>query len=344
MGRAFGLFLAVAGALLAISPVSAAEPGGAEPSRERVEFTSGKNKLVGDLLLPQGTGPFPVFVFVHGSGPALRNGSGQYPPIWNRFLKLGCACLSWDKPGLGESSGDWVTQTMTSRQNEIQAALEMLRKRPDIDAKRMALWGVSQAGFIIPGVAARGDTALVILVSPGHSSMLDTQRYQLTSDLVLRHVIGIPAEDVKEVAAFLQQLLKLAETGASFEEAVAVIKAAEAKPWFKLLARTGLPTADKLTPELYEDAIKKNFYDPRPDMAKIACPLLVIFGSADAQVDALDGVKAFTEAAKKSQNQDVTITVFAGADHGIRLGDKEARHFAPGYFDLMERWAAAHLK
>src|SRR5512136_1827462 len=77
-----------------------------QPARiEEITFQSKEFTLVGDLRTPAGTGPFPVLLFVHGSGNADRTFFGMYLPIMERMLRAGYAVFSWDKPGTGESKG-----------------------------------------------------------------------------------------------------------------------------------------------------------------------------------------------------------------------------------------------
>ena len=58
------------------------------------------------------------------------------------FARSGFACLAWDKPGVGRSSGDFNAQTFRDRAEESLAALyrseaggrkEALAKAPKID-------------------------------------------------------------------------------------------------------------------------------------------------------------------------------------------------------------------
>ena len=61
--------------------------------------------MVGDLRLPARREPFPVVLFVHGSGDADRTMFGLYLPVMERMLQAGYAVFSWDKPGYGKSTG-----------------------------------------------------------------------------------------------------------------------------------------------------------------------------------------------------------------------------------------------
>jgi pimeloyl-ACP methyl ester carboxylesterase len=73
---------------------------------EEVHFRCGGNILAGVLVLPEAPGPFPAIGFVLGSGPADRTYYGMAPHLWRHFARRGFACLAWDKPGVGKSTGD----------------------------------------------------------------------------------------------------------------------------------------------------------------------------------------------------------------------------------------------
>ena len=105
--KAFGarklafLFLVI----VLLLPACTRQPQPDTPRVEEITFQSGEFTIVGDLRTPSGTGPFPVILFVHGSGPADRTFFGYYLPIMERMLGAGYAVFSWDKPGTGESTG-----------------------------------------------------------------------------------------------------------------------------------------------------------------------------------------------------------------------------------------------
>ena len=97
---------------------------------EEVRFLCGGNTLAGVLVLPETPGPFPAIAFVIGSGPADRTYYGMAPHLWRHFARHGFACLAWDKPGMGRSTGDYNSQTFRDRADEALAAVRFLRGRP----------------------------------------------------------------------------------------------------------------------------------------------------------------------------------------------------------------------
>ncbi|MHA3913752.1 alpha/beta hydrolase [Halovulum sp. GXIMD14793] len=72
---------------------------------EVFDFTAGETRLTGTLWQP-GSPPVAAVVLVHGDGPQDRSLQGGYAPMINMLLESGIAVASWDKPGVGSSSGN----------------------------------------------------------------------------------------------------------------------------------------------------------------------------------------------------------------------------------------------
>lgn len=121
-----------------------------QPARiEEITFESGSFHVVGDLRLPEGDGPFPIVLFVHGSGPATRT-EYLYLPIMERMLQAGYATFAWDKPGTGESTGQFSERTLRHQRAQIILdAIAVMKARRDIDPQQIGLWGISQAGYVM---------------------------------------------------------------------------------------------------------------------------------------------------------------------------------------------------
>lgn len=109
-----------------------------------VRFDSGGLSLAGTLHRPEGGGPHPALVMLQGSGPTDRDSGGYFPPLRERFLATGLAVLSWDKPGIGGSTGDWRGRTLFDRATEALVVREWLRAQAGIDPARVGIWGHSQ--------------------------------------------------------------------------------------------------------------------------------------------------------------------------------------------------------
>lgn len=133
---------------------------------EEVSFRHGEDALAGSLYCPRGSGPYPAIVMILGSDRQDRSYGGVGPALGAHFARAGFACLTWDKPGVGKSTGDYNTQTFRDRADEAFAAVRLLRGRKEIRQDRIGLWGHRQGGMVAPLAASLSDeVAFLIEVS-----------------------------------------------------------------------------------------------------------------------------------------------------------------------------------
>jgi len=142
--------------------------GGASTfSSEEIHFRAGDNDLAGTLYPPSTPGPHPAIAMVLGSGPRDRNYGGAGPALGRHFAQHGYACLAWDKPGVGQSKGDYNLQTFRDRAEEALAAVVYLRGRADIRPDQIGLWGHSQGGMVVPLAASLSDHVAFLIAVAG---------------------------------------------------------------------------------------------------------------------------------------------------------------------------------
>lgn len=164
---------------------------------------------------PAGDGPFGLVVFVHGDGPVDATHDTFYRPLWEAFARAGYASLSFSKPGVAGSEGDWLEQSMDDRAEETLAAVAWARERPDIDGRRIGLWGASQAGWVLPKVTARDrGIRFVIAVSPA-VNWIRQGRYNLLAELRRE---GADQQRVEKAMRRRETTLRLLRRGASYAE------------------------------------------------------------------------------------------------------------------------------
>jgi len=301
---------------------------------EDVHFTSDGLTLAGTLHRPRGGGPHPALAMLQGSGPADRDSEGYFPPIRDCFLDAGLAVLSWDKPGIGESSGDWRERTLFDRAREAVDALAWLRGQPGIDPRRVGIWGHSQGGWVGPLTASRDPVAAFVIVNSG-PGVTPSEQDRFGIEHTLRRD-GAGDEDVRQALAFIDALHAAAEAGLPYAQAVTeVLGPARGTPWGRYF---GDISADYWT---FFVRNHQHPYDPVTALAHVHCPLLAVFGNRDVLTPVDASVRIFQEALSRAGNPDVTIRVFPGADHRIRVDDPPA--FAPGYLDLLRDWLRARL-
>jgi pimeloyl-ACP methyl ester carboxylesterase len=321
--------------------------------QETVTFQHRENTLVGDLRLPDGPAPYPAVAFVHGSGPASRH-SGGLKIIGNEFLSRGFATLIWSKPGVDESTGDYLKQSMDLRAEEVAAAMTHLAERADIDGDRIGLWGGSQAGWVMPLVPAHRNVAFVISNSGSGQSAEEQDLYLANNDLIR---IGISEDDRADALEHIRVFYDMMRESVDYEEFLP-----RHEEWLaEMKLRSWYPTVESKLDELMyhdlylsfgrenfeffsinlSDDANRTFISP-PQLKNLYMPVLAIYGTKDPIVDSETGSKAYEEIPRLNGNSDVTVKLFEGADHGIGKFDSEGyADFAPGYLMTMGDWLAA---
>ena len=160
--------LACLSAMLVLTGCGSQTPAG--PDQSGAFFMNGDVRLAYTLDLPAGAGPFPAVVVGHGSGRVTRQQMAWFSERWTA---QGFATLRFDKRGVGESSGTYsevpagTSPTLIPLlAGDMASAVRFLRGRPEIEAGRIGLAGVSQAGWILPHAARDlGDVAFMVLWS-----------------------------------------------------------------------------------------------------------------------------------------------------------------------------------
>jgi hypothetical protein len=318
---------------------------------ETVTFQHGENTLVGEISLPSGSAPYPAVAFVHGSGPATRH---QYylELIRDEFLRREFATLIWSKPGVDESTGDYLKQTMADRAEEVAAAMAQLADRADIDRDRIGLWGVSQAGWVMPMVPAHRNVAFVISLSGSAQSGQEQDLYGVENELIR---IGFSDDDLADALDHRREFYDLVRESGSYEGFLPRheewLEEMKSSVWYPALESQldeliFQEIALSMSPLEYEffsiNDVNGSLIAP-PQLKNLNMPVLAIFGSEDAIVDARLGSNAYREIPRINGNPDVTVVVIEGANHGAMQPDSDGYlEFAPGFLATMGEWLAEH--
>lgn len=174
--------------------------------------------LAGVLTLPPDGGARGLVVMVHGDGPVDATQEGLYSPWLEAAADAGFATLSWSKPGIGSSEGDWLTQTMDDRSREVSAAIDWAQAHGDVPTDTIVLWGASQAGWVLPKVARdRVDIDGIVAVGTA-INWLDQGRFNLLAEL---DHDGADAQERESAIEESERTRALLERGATYDEYVA---------------------------------------------------------------------------------------------------------------------------
>ena len=267
--RSIALMLVLAAAFATGWAQEPSQP--AAPAFAERDFTLGEGDLAlpGTLAMPEGEGPFPAVVLVHGSGPNDRDGTiGPNHPlrdIAHGLATRGIATLRYDKrtkvhpvaaafdPGFG------VDEEST---NDTVAAVAALRTTPGIDPDRVFVFGHSLGAMLTPRILQRTERAAGgIMLAASPRSMLDLIPEQM------ERMGGIQGADPAALAARLEAIndvIGRLRSGEDASDAAAMLGAPAA--YFR--------SADAL--------------DPVADARALQQPLLILHGGQDIQVTDVD--------------------------------------------------------
>jgi dienelactone hydrolase len=321
--------------LAACAPPSA----GALPRvrEEPVTFTSGDVALSGTLMLPAAASPVAGIVLFHGSGPEPRN---LEMARW--FAEQGVAALTYDKRGVGASTGDFRAVPFMDLHLDGLAGVAFLKRRRDIDASRVGVWGLSQGGWLGPLAAARSaDVAFVIAVSgPGVSpgeQMVFYYANQLRAE-------GVPEADVQAMTVLRRYVWQSVHDKHDLAIVRARIEGARAKAT-DVHVKAQLDDLSQTTTHAGNLWITQEMnYDPVVALRRLKVPILFLFGEDDRLVPVNDSVQIIRNTLTRTHHPDFTIRTLPRADHTMHVADPDgSRRPAAGYLSAMRDWLRSRV-
>jgi pimeloyl-ACP methyl ester carboxylesterase len=304
-----------------------------------VAFESRGVTLRGTILLPaRDAGPYPAVVFLHGSGPATREGARDYA---EEFARLGVASLFFDKRGSGDSGGSWLTASLDDLTHDALAALRHLEAVEEIDPRRVGFWGVSQAGWVAARAASRSrDVDFLVVVSGGGSSPRESELYSYAQSF---ERAGLSEAERAEAQEALDAYFHYLATGEGRADLIERLEKAEGSAWSRYAPLGNILPSEENRPNWSWVAT----YDPRPDIERITVPVLLLFGGLDRSHPTEASVAAWRQGLQRAGNENVSLVTFPRAGHGIRMregftGDGRPP-FADGYAELQLGWLWLHV-
>jgi len=268
---------------------------------EEVTFQNIKDSitLAGTLTFPSEGSNFPAAVLISGSGPQNRNeeimGHKLFWVLADFLTKQGIAVLRYDDRGTAASTGSFEEALTEDFATDVEAAVNFLKTRPEINKKAIGLIGHSEGGVIAPMVASnrQDDISFVVMLAgvtiPGHTlmklqkelslrAMGSSENYieqELLFDTELMQLITTtPLENLAEgleifTREYLNEHPEFAKSrGMQVETYISTIVSSYASPWFY------------------------NFinYDPKNALKNTKCPIFALNGTNDTQVPAQENL------------------------------------------------------
>ncbi len=341
-----------------------AKPAGQPTAPYREEEVAFSNfgarlRLAGTLTLPHGAGPFPAAVLVSDLGRQDRDGlvpdSTKQPDMMSYRLlgsladyltRHGVAVLRCDDRGVGKSAGANEAATPAQRAADVQAALNYLRTRPEIDLLRIGLVGHGEGANIALLAAAQPlPPAFVIGLGayglPGHEILLQ----QATLAWQAQKVSPAQLETNVRRQRTLYDLIRYS-TNPAQTQAMVTNLLRQGEP--TLSAAGGQQQAAALLTPWYRSFLT---FDPLENLAAVQCPVLLITGLADEQAPAAQHLAALERELKAGGNRAVTAFRPVGVNHLLQpppvqwtmLNGEMKPVFSPAVQEQMRQWLTTQI-
>ena len=299
--------------------------------------------LAGTLTLPKGPGPFPAVLLITGSGAQDRDEAiFEHKPflvLADHLTRQGIAVLRVDDRNVGGSTGATPGDTTLDFATDVEAGVGWLKRRKDIDPRRIGLIGHSEGGIIAPLVASRDPSVAFIVLWAGQGVRgADVIAGQLRAIALAAGAPPAAADHARDLQAKVMAALMSTPDATGSRAAID-----------KVLAEAGAPPiADRDFAQINSPWYRTYVaYDPAPALRSLRIPVLAVVGGKDVQVTAAQNVPALRAALVGDAK--ATVVELPGLNHmlqpastgGVEEYGKIETTIDPGALKLIGDWVVA---
>jgi pimeloyl-ACP methyl ester carboxylesterase len=306
-----------------------------------------KLRLGGMLTVPAGPGPFPAVVLISDAGPHNRDATvGEYQllgSLADYLTRRGIVVLRFDDRGVGASTGDFAQATTMALVGDVQAGLNYLRTRPEVNLSHIGVIGHGE-GANVGLLAATQPLPPAFVVSlagygvPGTTLALQQQAALLRS-------LGTETIQIEAATKRQQAMLEIISQTPDDAQAQAIVANMLRQNNAAIDAEAAQASAAELTSLRYRYFLR---FNPLERLAEVKCPVLLLNGTADLYVAADANMGALAKALKA--NRDVTSKKLPGVNHLFQpdpaewplVNGQQRETFSPVAQETIRAWIVAH--
>jgi dienelactone hydrolase len=244
-------------------------------------------------------------VLIHGCCGSLPTRDFGY---WSSYLAHhGIVVLAFDRRGGGASTGN-TNAAYADIADGVVAAVRVLEQRPDVDDRRIGVFGMSNGGDIAPLAAQRaGDRIAFIAVRSGSARRIGNNiDYEVEGDL---RSAGFTEPDVNRGVALRARVTNFIVdrrtlTPVAWDSLQKEVNAARQEPWFGLARVVWVPRVSVTDSGgvAFVNSLRATWdYDPTPYWSKVRAPVYIMLGGLDRSVPTAESAAAPRRAGARGQ-------------------------------------------
>lgn len=325
---------------------------------EEVTFYNKKEgiSLSGTLTLPDTKSKYPVVILISGSGPQDRDETFyQHKPflVLADFLtRQGIGVLRYDDRGAGKSTGDHSLATTKDLATDVLSAVEYLKSRKQIS--KIGLIGHSEGAIIAPMLAnLTKNISFIVMLGGSGISGSEVSLYLAKKNR------GFPVKDEQAYEIAIKKAISIASSKKDLTEIKKELRVHYNETIVPMLKP--IVNSDKKIEEIVTNLIDMRIspwsrffytYNPAKELEKISCPILVLNGSKDTQVEPKINQDGIRNALIKGKNKNFTINELPNLNHlfqECKTGEMNEysaieQTIAPFVLKRISDWILVHTK
>jgi len=297
---------------------------------EEVIYNANGLQYGGTITIPQGSGPFPAVVLITGSGQQDRDETifnhKPFAVLADTLTRNGFIVLRVDDRGKGNSSGNFAASTSADFAQDVNASVNYLKTRREVNDKKIGLLGHSEGGMIAPMVASsRKDINFMVLLAAPGVKITDLMAEQNAAVLRSAGLDSSLAESYKPVyTQIINAIVSAPDTTAAMNNALNILNSWQAKTDTATLKKLGFLKPDdnkqyigSMIAVAYTPWFKYFIaFDPQVYLTRLKkVKVLALNGSRDIQVVSKQNLPAVRSALVQGSTKKFEVKELPGLNH-----------------------------
>lgn len=319
------------------------------------------------ITSPRDDKQHPALILISGSGPQNRDEElFQHKPfavVADHLTKQGYVVLRVDDRGVGKTTGDRSKATSEDFADDVIAAIEYLKKRKEVDKKKIGLYGHSEGGLIAQLVASRSkDINFIVLMAAPGVQVIQTMTEQNIANMKTMRLSEEKANQYGELyTAIMNGLITATDRDAADRKVNKALNEWIAKTdEMTVRATTGITDEESKKAfayefiKLYDNKWMMYFmkYDPKPVLEKLSCKVLALNGDKDIQVISRSNLEGINKALANSKSKVYEVREIEGVNHlfqecttcNVQEYGQLEQTIKPEVLDIVATWLNQNVK